>query len=238
MARTLASLATYLATADERGIQVHQYADCRIRTTIDGGRRVGVDVATGYPADGTVTVRVDETDGGPWALTLRVPAWASGAELVDVDGRRPVAPGAVVVERPFRPGDEVTLVLPMAPRWTRPDPRIDAVRGCVAVERGPLVMCAESVDLPGGRHVDALRVDPSVPPRDADGAVVVAGRLDRAGGPAVAVRRRRRTPAGRRRRRRPARAVPHVGQPRPVDDAGVAPDDLTPVEYALPSGSP
>ena len=177
VARTLASLAAYLATSDGRGIQVHQYADCRIRTTIDGGRRVGVSVATGYPVDGTVTVRVDETDGGAWALTLRVPPWASGAELVDSDGRRPVSPGAVVVERPFQPGDEVTLVLPMAPRWTRPDPRIDSVRGCLAVERGPLVMCAESIDLPGGRHVDVLRVDPSVPPRDADGSVVVAGRL-------------------------------------------------------------
>jgi DUF1680 family protein len=58
-----------------------------------------------------------------------------------------------------------------------PDPRIDAVRGCVAVERGPLVMCVESVDLPGGRHVDGVRVDPSVPPRDAGDAVVVTGRL-------------------------------------------------------------
>ena len=38
-------------------------------------------------------------------------------------------------------------------------------------------MCAESVDLPGGRHVDGLRVDPSVPPRDAGDAVVVAGHL-------------------------------------------------------------
>jgi DUF1680 family protein len=177
VARTLASLAAYLATTDERGIQVHQYADLRIRTTLDGGRRVGLSVATGYPTDGTVTVRVDETDGSPWALTLRVPAWAAGAELVDGDGRRPVSPGSVVVERPFQVADEVTLVLPMTPRWTRPDPRIDAVRGCVAVERGPLVMCVESVDLPGGRHVDALRVDPSAPPCDVADAVVVAGRL-------------------------------------------------------------
>ncbi len=35
-----------------------------------------------------------------------------------------------------------------------PDPRIDAIRSCVAVERGPLVMCAESVDLPNERHVE------------------------------------------------------------------------------------
>jgi DUF1680 family protein len=82
-----------------------------------------------------------------------------------------------VVEQPFQVGDEVTLTLPLSPRFTLPDPRIDAVRGCVAVERGPLVMCAESVDLPGERHVDLLRVDPSKPPREHEGSVVVAARF-------------------------------------------------------------
>jgi DUF1680 family protein len=82
-----------------------------------------------------------------------------------------------VIERPFAVGDEVTLTLPMTPRWTFPDQRIDAVRGCVAVERGPLVMCVESVDLPEGRHVDVIEVDPSVAPNDAGGSVVVSGRL-------------------------------------------------------------
>jgi DUF1680 family protein len=121
-----------------------------------------VDVTTDYPHDGTVTVRVTETDGRPWALTLRVPPWAARAELADAEGFRAVAPGSVVVERPFAVGDEVTLTLPMAPRWTHADPRIDAVRGCVAAERGPLVLCAESIDLPGQSSVDVVRVDSSV----------------------------------------------------------------------------
>ena len=51
------------------------------------------------------------------------------------------------------------------------------MRNCVAVERGPLVFCAESVDLPGGRHVDVLEVDPATPPRDRAGSVVVAAHL-------------------------------------------------------------
>jgi uncharacterized protein len=177
VARTLASLACYLATADDGGIQVHQYADSRIATTLGDGRPVALEVTTGYPADGTVTVRVTETDGRPWALSLRVPAWAGGAELVDVDGRRTVDPGVIVVERQFQVGDEVALTLPLTPRWTWPDPRIDAVRGCVAVERGPLVLCVESVDLPGERHVDDVRVDPSQPPREVDVGVAVSGHL-------------------------------------------------------------
>jgi DUF1680 family protein len=177
VARTFASLATYLATADGDGIQIHQYASSRIHTTLDGGRSIGLETTTDYPDGGTVTVRITETDGRPWTLSLRVPPWASGAELVDAEGRRTVAPGTVAVERAFTIGDEVTLTLPMAPRWTAPDPRIDAVRGCLAVERGPLVMCAESVDLPGAADVAVLRVDPSTPPRDADGSLVVSGRL-------------------------------------------------------------
>jgi DUF1680 family protein len=55
----------------------------------------------------------------------------------------------------------------MAPRWTFPDPRIDAVRGTVAVERGPLVYCMESVDVPAGVDLDRLAVLTSSPPTDA-----------------------------------------------------------------------
>ena len=178
VARTLASLAAYLATADDGGVQIHQYVESHIRTTLGDGRRVGLEVTTDYPRDGAVTVRITESDQRPWALTLRVPDWARDAEVTDPSGtRRPAGSGTVVVEWPFAVGDEVTLTVPVVPRVTTPDPRIDAIRGCVAFERGPVVMCAESVDLPGGRHVDALRVDASVPPRDDDGSVVVAARL-------------------------------------------------------------
>jgi hypothetical protein len=38
-------------------------------------------------------------------------------------------------------------------------------------------MCVESVDLPERRHVDHVRVDPSVAPHDGDGGAAVSGRL-------------------------------------------------------------
>lgn len=177
VARTMASLGGYLATSDEEGLQLHQYADSRIRTTISDGRRVGIDVTTDYPNAGDVTVKVAESDGAPWTLSLRVPHWATGSTLVSPDGSRSVGPGTAVVERVFTVGDEVTLHLPVGPRWTSPDPRIDATRGTVAVERGPLVMCVESVDLPEGQDVGPLRVDPSVAPALVGSSVQVAGRL-------------------------------------------------------------
>ena len=161
VARLLASLSTYLVTADADGLQVHQYADLEAR--IAGGP--GIAVRTDYPDAGEVTVRVTETDGAPWVLTLRVPAWADGASITGPNGRVPVEPGLVRIHHAFAVGEEIRLELPVRPRYTFPDPRIDAVRGCVAVEAGPLVLCAESLDGPDAVDLDAVRVDTSQPPQ-------------------------------------------------------------------------
>ncbi|PRX96560.1 glycoside hydrolase family 127 protein [Allonocardiopsis opalescens] len=173
-ARLLASLGGYLATADGEGVQIHQYAGMDVRTRLDDGRPAGVRVSTGYPDDGTVVVRITESGPGPWTIALRVPSWATGAVLADAGGRRPVPPGPAVVRRAFAVGEELRLELPLQPRWTFPDERIDAVRGCAAVQRGPVVLCAESTDQDGG-ELDELRVDVSAPPEPAPGGAIVRG---------------------------------------------------------------
>ncbi|MEW1717944.1 beta-L-arabinofuranosidase domain-containing protein [Streptomyces sp. NPDC093109] len=177
VARTLALLPGYLATADDRGVQLHQYADADIATTLTGGHAVALRIRTDYPHGGRVTVRITRTPDHPWTLSLRVPAWTAGATawLVHPDGtREAVAPGTAAVTHVFRPGDEIRLDLPVTPRWVGADPRIDAVRGTLAVQRGPVVYCAESVDLPDGQDVDAVRVDPSTSPQDGPAGTVLA----------------------------------------------------------------
>jgi len=147
VARTLASLAGYVASASGTGVQLHQLVPCTVATSLDGGE-VRLEVTTRYPDDGEVVVRVLQAPEGPWDLSLRVPSWATGATL---DGA-PVQGVARVAD--LRAGDEVRLVLPVQVRQTVADPRVDAVRGCVAFERGPVVLCLESTDLPDGLEVD------------------------------------------------------------------------------------
>jgi uncharacterized protein len=177
VARTLASLATYLVTADDGGVQIHQYAQMRIDTMI-GDRALRLEVETDYPSSGRVVVRVVEAPEEGWRLGLRVPGWATGGTLSVAGGpAEPVQSGTVSVAAPTTPGAEVVLDLDLAPRFLRADPRVDAVRGCVAVQRGPEVWCVESVDLPEASDVARVRVDAAVPPRHEDGRVVVRVRL-------------------------------------------------------------
>ncbi len=174
VARTLASLDAYVATVDDTGVQLHQYVPASIETTLPDGRAVAFDVETEYPRDGRV--RVVARSEGEWTLGLRVPSWASDATLrIDpVTGtgeERRVSPGQVEVSRAFAVGDAVVLDLPMHPRFTRPDARIDAIRSAVAVERGPEVLALESVDF--GTDVSDAVVDVSTAPVDRDGRVWV-----------------------------------------------------------------
>jgi DUF1680 family protein len=57
----------------------------------------------------------------------------------------------------------VTLRLPVGPRLTAPDARIDAVRGSIAVEAGPLVYCAETL-ADDEVQLERIRVDRAAVP--------------------------------------------------------------------------
>jgi DUF1680 family protein len=152
--RVLSSWPQQLATHDESGIQLQQYATGDIGTALGGGP-IRLAVETGYPWQGRVSVAVLDAPGSEWTLSMRIPGWAGSAS---VDGRSVDGP-AVRETRAWQPGDRFEIELPMPPRVVEPDPRVDAVRGCVALERGPLVYCIEGADLPPGTELEALEVD-------------------------------------------------------------------------------
>ncbi|MFE0517953.1 glycoside hydrolase family 127 protein [Streptomyces sp. NPDC058954] len=184
--RLLAGLEHYLASGDHDGLQIHQYVTGRYTSG-----PIVVRAETDYPWDGTVALTVEGTPTDrPWTLSLRIPQWCRdfrvrcGQETYD----RAADDGWLRLERTWAPGDRVVLELSMEPRLTAADPRVDAVRGCVAIERGPLVHCLEQVDHPGG-GLDDIVLDTSRP-------LAVKHRPDLLGGvtTVVAAGRRRRTP--------------------------------------------
>jgi len=161
--RTLASLPGYLATTDANGLQLHQYAPSSVTASVFGGE-ARISVETDYPWDGQVRVRVEQTPTQEWTLSMRVPGWAEGASLQVNGEQRPAPAGSYAsVRRRWQAGDRIKLSLPMTVRIVEADERVDAVRGCVAIERGPLVFAVEQVDQADGAVVDDLHLDPALP---------------------------------------------------------------------------
>jgi hypothetical protein len=158
--RLLASLQHYLATSADGTLYVHQYATARI-----AGAGLEIEVDTDYPWDGLITLRVLSAPASQEReIALRVPAWSQTADLRVNDSaeRLPASTSSYWrVRRAWQAGDEVRLRLDMTPRWTYPDRRVDAVRGCVAIERGPLVYCLEQAGQ--AARLDELAVVPGTP---------------------------------------------------------------------------
>ncbi|WP_156144248.1 glycoside hydrolase family 127 protein [Sinomonas humi] len=165
--RTFASLEGYLAGVRDGELQLVQYTRSRIEAEVQGGRCV-LDVDTEYPADGRVRITVAEAsrgagshDGPLGALSLRVPAWCGGVRIV-VNGAAVTAEpadGWIRLDNALAEGTVVELDFDLTPQVLLPDERIDAIRGCAAVRRGPVVYCLEQRD--NEADVDRAALDPA-----------------------------------------------------------------------------
>ncbi len=155
--RLLASVQHYLASTAGDTLYLHQFTGATVTTPLAGGT-LDVAVSADLPWSGEVTVRVTQAPAGPCGLALRVPAWSGSPQLL-VNGepvQATAAQGYLTVTRTWQPGDVLAATFDLTPRWVYPHPRIDAVRGCAAVERGPLVYCFEHVDQAEGTDLDDL----------------------------------------------------------------------------------
>ena len=124
VARTLASVGLYFATADGAGVQLHQYGDYRVDTSIDAGP-VSLSVSGGYPFDGAITVRVEAAPTAGATVTLRIPGWARGMASWSVSGGSATATLG-----------EGVLIVSECRRWRR-DPAHASVRAAHHVPRRP-----------------------------------------------------------------------------------------------------
>jgi DUF1680 family protein len=170
--RTVASLGQYMTTHDASGIQIHLYNSATIRTELGEGRTVELAMETDYPWQGQVKIAIQESAESAWQLRLRIPEWCPNPTLA-INGEVIQHPtresGYMVLDRVWKPGDSIDLDLPIEATWIVANPRVDAVRESVAIQRGPLVYCLEAIDQPEVNLLD-VQVDVSAPlraiPRD------------------------------------------------------------------------
>jgi DUF1680 family protein len=179
LVRFLPAFGQYVYACTRNALYVNLYATSQARVRF---QEIPVTLIqqTGYPWEGRIELTIRPTVPVDFTVYLRIPGWLSASpvpgNLYQYDPPLPLTPvlkkngnpvpmnkvwGFTKIPGPWRPGDRLTLELPMTVRRVRAHPRVEDDRGKVAYERGPLVFCAEQADNPGG--VLNLRVDPQHP---------------------------------------------------------------------------
>ena len=149
VARSIARLQDWAYSLSDETVWVHLYGSNQLRTTLPDGAEIELEQVSDYPWDGQVTLRLSAVPATPMAVKLRIPAWADGAELrVNGEAVESVEPGSYAsIRRVWSAGDSVRLTLPLRVRAMKSHPMVEESRNHLAIMRGPIVYCLESVDL-------------------------------------------------------------------------------------------
>ena len=162
-ARFIPSLPQYIYAVKDKSLYVNLFASNE--TTVKVGKKtVCLKQETNYPWDGDVSITIQKASK-PFALKIRIPGWVQGQVVpsdlyrfgdgkklgykVKVNGQlvnSQLEDGYFVIERKWKKGDRVELHFDMEPRLVSADKQVEADRDKIAVERGPLVYCAEWPD--------------------------------------------------------------------------------------------
>ncbi|MBQ7073322.1 MAG: glycoside hydrolase family 127 protein [Bacteroidales bacterium] len=164
--RFIPSVPGYVYAVKDNDLYVNLYMANTMHDSVKNGD-VSVSMETNYPWDGKVKIVVNEAPKKGFNLKLRIPGWVRGevvpsdlyefdddVELgykVSLNGQEINADldkGYFCIDRKWAPGDVVVLDMDMEPRLVKANDKVEADRGRVAVERGPIVYCAEWPDNP------------------------------------------------------------------------------------------
>jgi DUF1680 family protein len=202
--RFLASVPGYMYAHQGDTLYVNLFAASSAHIDMAPRAAVKMIQETRYPWDGAVRMTVEPVKTSAFAINVRVPGWARGEALpstlysfaeksshalqlkvtLKVNGR-PVPirleKGYVSLRRKWRSGDTIQLDLPMEPRRVFASAEVQADRELVAIQRGPIVYCAEWPDNSPGEVLELALPDDSAltaefRPDLLNGVMVVKGR--------------------------------------------------------------
>ena len=163
--RTIAESHGYFYSISDEGLWVNHYGGNVFEGILADGTPVKVTQETDYPWDGEIHLNIEVHQPKEFSLMLRIPNWTEDAQVhvngqsIDVEAQLSTyAP----ISRIWSAGDEVRLALPMTPRLMEAHPKVEHLRGQVAVMRGPIVYCLESVDLPEGVHASEIHIPSNI----------------------------------------------------------------------------
>jgi DUF1680 family protein len=139
---------------------------------------IRVDISTSYPWEGNVKMVFSPVNQKKFVLAIRIPGWSVNqpvpGNLYTVENPPNQIPfiilngdkwepgrqdGYFFVNRTWEKGDQLDLSLPMEVLRIKAHPHIEANRGRVSIQRGPLVYCLEEAD--NGEDIDQIILMPN-----------------------------------------------------------------------------
>ena len=147
VARLLASIGNYAYSQTNDTFYMHLFLGGAIDTEICG-IKLGLDVATSYPWNEEVKVKVSLEKAVNFKMAVRVPSWCSSYSF-KINGEEAdyaAKDGYIYIEREWQNGDEISYSLGMSVNVIKSNPRVRENIGKVAITRGPLVYCLEEED--------------------------------------------------------------------------------------------
>ena len=161
--RTIAEVSNYAYNISDKGLWFNLYGGNKLSTKLKDGSPIKLTQTTAYPWNGNINIKLDEAPLKEFSVFLRIPGWCKNAMLM-VNGKAAdvkLVPGEYTeISRKWKAGDQLELQLPMAVKMMESNPLVEETRNQVAVKRGPIVYCLESVDLPKGKKISDIALSP------------------------------------------------------------------------------
>lgn len=164
--RTLCEAQNYAYSISDEGIWCNLYGGSELTTSLKSGDKVKLNQVTDYPWDGTVTLTMEQAPKKKaFTIYLRIPEWCDKANLT-VNGQAVQTSLSsntyAEINRVWRKGDVIQLVMDMPAKLLESNPLVEETRNQVAVKRGPVVYCLESMDIEGSRKIDDIIIPTNI----------------------------------------------------------------------------
>ena len=163
VSRFIPSLPGYVYAVKDDQVYVNLFLSNKAELKVDK-KKIILEQETDYPWKGDIRLKIAQGNQN-FTMKLRIPGWVRGNVLpgdlyayadnqkpvyrVSVNGqtvKSDVNNGYLSIARKWKKGDVVEVHFDMLPRIVKANPKVEADRGRVAVERGPIVYCAEWPD--------------------------------------------------------------------------------------------
>jgi len=147
--RMIASLPSYIYSTSSKGVWIHLYHNSGLDWHLQGGAKLTLSQSTNYPWGNIVKIVLDKVPSTEFSLFVRLPHWAEQATIVVGEESPSLVNKSGTyyeIRRRWQANDRVEITFDMPVRAVHSSPEVRRNRGRVALQRGPIVYCLESVD--------------------------------------------------------------------------------------------